>query len=114
LLDLGALMGLSGILDCQGMEPELIPETEQQFQIRFVKADPDHVTGLVHPLSRFIDWDIGNSLAFQIDATGHHPSGLGDVAGSSCIFSAGAVVDYALIFMTFHRARSSRIGQSGL
>ena len=75
LFDLGALVGLAGILDSEIVQVELLLHAAEQGQIRLVEPDPDHVSRLAAPVRGFIDRDIGNTPAVDVGAGGNDALG---------------------------------------
>jgi len=77
LLDLRSLMGVVGILDRKIMQLELPLHAAQYGEIRFMESDPDHVVGLAAPTRGFIDGDVSDAPAFDVDAGCDHAAGGG-------------------------------------
>ncbi|HJW46624.1 MAG TPA: hypothetical protein VJ484_09040 [Lysobacter sp.] len=50
------------------MQLELPLHAAQHGDIGFMESDPDHVVGLVAPARGFIDGDVGDTPAFDVDA----------------------------------------------
>ena len=77
LLDLRPLMGMVGIFDRKVMQLELSLHAAQHGEIGFMESDPDHVVGLAAPARGFIDRDVGDTPAFDVDAGCDHAAGGG-------------------------------------
>ncbi len=70
-------MRVVGILDCKVMQLELPLHAAEHRHIRLVQADPDHMVGLAAPARGFIDGDVGDTPAFDVDAGRDHAAGGG-------------------------------------
>ena len=72
LLQLGVLMGLSGVFDGQRMKIELGLDAPQQRLAGFEQTDPDDMTVLPGPPAGVVDGNIGYAAAERIDAGSDH------------------------------------------
>ena len=72
LLQLGVLMGLSGVLDGQRVKIELGLDALQQLRAGLEQTDPDDMTVLLRPPTGFVDGDICDPPAERIDTGSDH------------------------------------------
>ena len=87
LLDFRPLVGMVGVLDGEIVQVELPLHAAQQRHIRLVQSDPDHVSRPAAPVRGFIDRDIGNTPAVDVDAGRDDPIGAncrGRASGFGC------------------------------
>ena len=68
LLDLGVLMSLAGILDCQIMQAELRLHALQEISVRLPQANPHDVPWPLRPFACFLDGDIFDAASAGINA----------------------------------------------
>ena|SRR2546430_4720427 len=70
LLDLRVLMGLTGILDRQIMQPKLRLHALQEIGARLPQSDPHDVPRPLRPFARFLNGDILDAASAGINARG--------------------------------------------
>lgn len=77
-LDLGALVGVVGILDGEVVQVELFLQLFQQRFVRLVQADPDEAVVLGQHVADRVQRDIADTAAVAVvgDAVDHHAGGL--------------------------------------
>jgi hypothetical protein len=68
LFELGALMGISRVLDRELVQSELNLDLPQEMLLRLVQTNPDDVAGATGPFARFFDAYVGHTPATSIDA----------------------------------------------
>src|SRR5207244_2278725 len=71
LLDLGVLMRLAGILDCQIMQAELRLHALQEIGARLPQTNPHDVIWPLRPFARFLDGNIFDAAPAGINARGN-------------------------------------------
>jgi hypothetical protein len=81
LLDLRALVRMIGVLDREVMQLELPLHAGQDRDVGLVQADPDDVSGLAAPAARFLDRNVGDASAVDVDAGGDHTVGRNGLGG---------------------------------
>ena len=72
LLELRALMRLSGVLDRQLMQPEFLLHAPEQLRGGLVEADPDHMPGTRRPFAGVLDARVADAPAAGVDARRDH------------------------------------------
>ena len=70
LLELGALVRFSGILDCQVMQSQLFLYPRQQFEAGLQQPEPHHVTGAFRPHAGIAYRSVGDTPSASVDARG--------------------------------------------
>ena len=74
LFDFRPLMGVVRVLDGEIVQFELPLHAAQKRHIRLVQPDPDHMARLAAPTRGFLNGDVGDAPAVDIDAGRDDPS----------------------------------------